>query len=163
MQYRMPDAVIATEATVKAQAYVRAIHAQAPDVAVTQQACPLFVSLAEEGLVEGEIAELVAQRYLTPVLAQKPHAMVLGCTHYPALKATIAKVAGRGVKLVDSAETTAEEVERRLRALNLLRRAGDAPVHHFLATDAPERFERVGQIFLGQKIDPAAIELVDLQ
>lgn len=158
-----PIAVIATEATVKAQAYVRAIHAQSPDVSVTQQACPLFVSLAEEGLVDGEIAELVAQRYLAPVLAQKPHAMVLGCTHYPALKATIGKVAGRGVKLVDSAETTAEEVEHQLKALNLLRRSGDAPAHHFLATDAPERFERVGQIFLGRKIDPASIELVDLQ
>ncbi|MEI9929728.1 MAG: hypothetical protein WDM89_03965 [Rhizomicrobium sp.] len=67
------------------------------------------------------------------------------------------------MRLVDSAETTAQEVERILKELDLLRPSGDAPVHHFLATDAPERFERVGQIFLGQKIDPASIELVDLQ
>ena len=105
----------------------------------------------------------MAQRYLGPVLAQKPHALVLGCTHYPALKAIIGKIAGADVKLVDSAETTAREVESRLKAMNLMRHAGEAPVHRFLATDAPERFERVGQIFLGQKIDPASIELVDLQ
>ena len=158
-----PIAVIATEATVKAQAYVRAIHARAPDVAVTQQACPLFVPLAEEGLIEGEIAELVAQRYLGPVLAQKPQALVLGCTHYPALKGTIAKVAGSGVTLVDSAQTTAADVERRLRETGLLRDGADPSVRHFLSTDAPERFERVGQIFLGRKIDPASIELIDLQ
>ena len=104
---RGPIAVIATEGTVKAGAYMRAIHARAPEVPVTQTACPLFVPLAEEGLIDGEIVELVAHRYLDPVLAQKPHALVLGCTHYPALKATIAKIAGPDVVLVDSAETTA--------------------------------------------------------
>jgi glutamate racemase len=158
-----PIAVIATEATVRAGAYVRAIHARAPEIAVTQQACPLFVPLAEEGLVAGEIAELVARRYLAPVLAQQPAALVLGCTHYPALKDTIANIAGGQVKLVDSAETTAADVEHRLRDAGLLRESASAPLRHFLATDAPERFERVGQIFLGQAIDPAAVELVDLQ
>jgi glutamate racemase len=43
--------------------------------------------------------------------------------------------------------------------------AGDArtPAHTFLATDAPDRFARVGEIFLGQPIDPGQVELVDLQ
>ena len=81
-----PIAVIATEGTIRAGAYAHAIHARAPDVWVTQTPCPLFVPLAEEGLIDGEIVELVARRYLDPVLAQKPHALVLGCTHYPALK-----------------------------------------------------------------------------
>ena len=48
-----PIAVIATEGTVKGGAYVRAIQALAPDMPVVQQACPLFVPLAEEGLVDG--------------------------------------------------------------------------------------------------------------
>ena len=160
---RGPIAVIATEGTVKAGAYLRAIHARAPDVVVTQTQCPLFVPLAEEGLVDGEIVELVAHRYLDPVLARKPHALVLGCTHYPALKATIAKVAGPDVVLVDSAETTAIRVEQRLHEMDLLRSAAAKPEHRFLSTDAPERFARVGEIFLGRRIDPEAVELVDLQ
>ncbi len=160
---RGPIAVIATEGTVKAGAYMRAIHARAPEVMVTQTACPLFVPLAEEGLIDGEIAELVAHRYLDPVLAQRPHALVLGCTHYPALKATIAKVAGPDVVLVDSAETTAILVEERLREMDLLHGDATRPDHRFLATDAPERFARVGEIFLGRRIDPEAVELVDLQ
>ncbi|HVV66221.1 MAG TPA: glutamate racemase [Rhizomicrobium sp.] len=158
-----PIAVIATEGAVKAGAYVRAIHARAPNVEVMQEACPLFVPLAEEGLVEGAIAELIAHRYLDDVLARKPHALVLGCTHYPVLKGVIGKIAGLDVALVDSAETTAERVANTLRDAKQLRADRSPPEHRFLVTDAPERFARVGEVFLGRKIDPASIELVDLQ
>jgi glutamate racemase len=160
-----PIAVIATEGTVKGGAYVRAIEAHGRAIPVIQQACSLFVSIAEEGLLEGEIAEAIARRYLAPLLAAvpKPNALVLGCTHFPALKATIAKVAGPDIKLVDSAETTARAVAKILREKSLKRASSSKPSHIFLATDAPDRFARVGEIFLGQPIDPGSVELVDLQ
>src|ERR1700742_4367730 len=109
-----PIAIIATEGTVKGGAYVRAIEAHGRSIPVIQQACSLFVSIAEEGLVEGDIAEAIARRYLEPVLAAvpRPKALVLGCTHFPALRKTIAKVAGPDIQLVDSAETTATAVAK---------------------------------------------------
>jgi len=158
-------AVIATEGTVKGGAYVRAIRARNPHAQVTQAPCPLFVALAEEGLTEGEIPELVARRYLEPILsdaARRPDCLVLGCTHFPALSAVIARVAGDQIKLVDSAATTADAVERLLEEKNLLRQGAPA-APRFLATDAPERFARVGEIFLGTKIPLEAVELVDLR
>jgi glutamate racemase len=160
-----PVAVIATEGTVKGGAYVRAIESHGRSIPVIQQACSLFVSIAEEGLLEGEIADAIARRYIEPLLAAvpKPKAVVLGCTHFPALKNTIAKVTGPDIKLVDSAETTARAVEKILRAKNIQRASGSKPSHTFLATDAPDRFARVGEIFLGQPIDPGSVELVDLQ
>jgi glutamate racemase len=160
-----PIAIIATEGTVKGGAYVRAIAALGRNVPVIQQACPLFVSIAEEGLVEGEIAEAIAHRYLDPLLAAvpKPKALVLGCTHFPALKQTIAKIAGPDIRLVDSAETTAKAIEKILRDKNIARASGAKPSHTFLATDAPDRFARVGEIFLGTPIDPGRVELVDIQ
>ena len=158
-------AIIATEGTVKGGAYQRAIHALKPDAVVTQQACPLFVALAEEGLTQGPIAELVAKLYLDPLLAQtasRPECLVLGCTHFPALKDTIARMAGADIALVDSAATTAAAVEALLKRENLAHE-GVATGPRFLATDAPERFARVGEIFLGRAIAPNAVELVDLQ
>lgn len=155
-------AVIATEGTVKGGAYQRAIHARNPAAVVTQQACPLFVALAEEGLTEGPIVELAAKRYLDPVLdGASPECIVLGCTHFPVLKQTIARVAGPRVKLIDSAETTAAAVEHLLNEGGLAR-AGASSSLRFLATDAPERFARVGELFLGSKIEAADVELVDL-
>lgn len=157
-----PIAVIATEGTVKAGAYVRAIQARAPGIEVIQQACPLFVPLAEEGLFEGEIVDLAVHRYLDAVIERNPKALVLGCTHYPALKGAIAKAAGPDIALVDSAATTALVVERRLREGGLLH-DGPPLTNRFLATDAAERFARVGASFLGTIIVPASVELVDLQ
>jgi len=158
-----PIAVIGTEGTVKGGAYVRAIQDLLPQMPVVQQACPLFVALAEEGLRDGQIAELAAHRYLDPLLATvpKPRGLVLGCTHFPVLKQTIAKVAGPDIALVDSAETTAAAVEQILRDRDLLN-IGTAEPPRFLATDAPGRFAHLGEIFLGEPIDPGAVTLVDL-
>jgi len=155
-----PIAVIATEGTVKAGAYVKAIQARAPGVEVMQQACPLFVPLAEEGLVEGEIVDLIAHRYLDALLERHPRCLVLGCTHYPALKPAIARITN--IPLVDSAETVARVVETQLQASGLLHDGPPRP-NRFLATDAAERFARVGETFLGCPIMPASVELVDLQ
>ncbi len=159
-----PIAVIATEGTVKGGAYVRAIqlHSQA---LVVQQACPLFVPMAEEGLIEGPIAEAVAHRYLDPLLAMvpKPNALVLGCTHFPALKGVIARITGADIALIDSAATTAEAVAQLLAERGLIRAQKNHEPHRFLATDAPDRFARVGEIFLGAPIDPGTVEQIDLQ
>jgi glutamate racemase len=157
-----PIAVIATEGTVKGGAYVRAIQALAPRVPVVQQAAPLFVALAEEGLTRGEIPTLVARRYLEPLLATlpRPRGLVLGCTHFPVLAETIA-AAAPGVTLIDSAQTTAEAVEAILQDRHLLA-AGPARPPRFLATDAPGRFAHLGEIFLGEAIDPGSVTLVDL-
>jgi glutamate racemase len=158
-----PIAIIATEGTVKGGAYVRAIQALSPQMPVVQQAAPLFVALAEEGLRDGPITELAAHRYLDPLLATmpRPRGLVLGCTHFPVLKDTIARVAGPDVILIDSAETTAAAVEKILAERGLLNRASGG-VSSFLATDAPGRFAHLGEIFLGEPIDPGSVTLVDL-
>ena len=158
-----PIAVIATEGTVKGGAYTRAIRARANGIEVIQQACPLFVPLAEEGLTNGEIARAVAQHYLTPLKSRSPKGLVLGCTHFPVLADVIAEAMGPEVAVVDSAGTTAAAVETRLQELNLLREPRSPASRQYLVTDAPERFARVGQLFLGTVIDPKAVELVDLQ
>lgn len=158
-----PIGVIATEGTVKGGAYVRAIHALST-APVVQQACPLFVPLAEEGLTDGPIPQAVAHRYLDPLMAQlpTPKVLVLGCTHYPVLKNTIAQAVGPDVCLVDSAAITADAVAQLLANQDLAatEKPGD---HRFYCTDAPDRFARVGEIFFGQPIDPGAVEQIDLR
>jgi glutamate racemase len=159
-----PIAIIATEGTVRGGAYVHAID-QRSDATVVQQACPLFVPLAEEGLIGGPITKAIVQRYLDPLLATipKPRCLLLGCTHYPALKNTIADVAGPDIAIVDSAETTASAVEKLLNERALRSTATNAASPTFLVTDAPDRFAHIGETFLGAAIDPGTVELIDLQ
>ena len=177
--------VIATEGTVRGGAYERAIKARRADARVLQIACPLFVALAEEGWVGGPIAGAIAHRYLDGVLREHAAAdcLVLGCTHFPVLRAAISEAVGPRFTLVDSAETTARVVAAQLAARGLLcsTAAGGllrpkapeaasmlaAPGRcRFLATDAPARFARVGAVFMGEALAPEltvdAVELVDL-
>jgi len=156
-------AVIATEGTVKGGAYVRALAALDGRIEVMQEACPLFVALAEEGWTDGPIVEAIARRYLEPLFSGPAPAdtLLLGCTHFPALVTPIRRVAGREVALVDSADTTAAETAARLAELGLCRGQGVGTVR-LMATDGPERFARVGSVFSGESIAPAEVELVDL-
>ncbi len=159
-------AVIATEGTVRGGAYQDAIVRRRSDARVSALPAQLFVALAEEGLCRGPIADSVARHYLeplfnTPAGASRPDTLVLGCTHFPMLADTIRAAAGPEVGIVDSAETTARYVRQTLEAQNLASRAGQGSLR-LLATDAAERFARIGGRFLERPIRPHEVELVDL-
>jgi glutamate racemase len=160
-------AVIATEGTVKGEAYPRAIRALEGKASVVQRPCQVFVALAEEGWTDAAVTVAAAERYLGSLFegTAAPDTIVLGCTHFPVLVTAIRQVIGDDVAIVDSAETTASAVAAAL-AANGMRNAddmGDAPSMRFFATDSPERFARVGAIFLGRPIDVADVELIDLR
>jgi glutamate racemase len=146
--------VIGTEATIGSGAYSRALRAYSPRLEVFTRACPLFVPLAEEGWTEGPVARAVAETYLASLARSGIDTLILGCTHYPLLKPLIAEVMGTSVTLVDSAEETAREVGARLADAGLARSRGPGSTSFFV-TDAPERFVRIGQRFLGARVESA--------
>jgi glutamate racemase len=146
--------VIGTEATIASGAYTRALRALDPDLEIYTRACPLFVPLAEEGWVENDVARQTAALYLASLRQSRIDTLVLGCTHYPLLAATIAEYLGPDVQLVDSAVETAREVERTLTERRL-RRTGGAGSASFFVTDVPDRFTKIGGRFLGAVVDSA--------
>jgi glutamate racemase len=160
--------VIATEATVQSGAYAKAIANLDRKIRVIERACPLFVSLAEEGWANSDVAQTVAARYLAE-LAREVGVLVMGCTHYPILRSVIAGVMGDDVQLIDSGEATAREVEALLLVRGLARKPTVKLVpqrklcddlDHFYVTDAAERFARVAERFLGSA--PSVIEAVEV-
>jgi glutamate racemase len=157
--------VIGTEATVSSHAYRKALEARGVDA--REKACPLLVPLVEEGWVEHPVTEEVARIYLGEAFGdgfRDADALVLGCTHYPLLKALLDRVAPGHVSIVDSAESTARAVAGKLQKLlpptvGEERRA--APRLKFFATDSVEKFRRLGERFLGHAIDD--VRHVDLK
>jgi len=151
--------VIGTRGTIRSRAYDKAISRLAPDATVTTAACPLFVPLIEEGWLDSDPTRVIARGYLEPFTGGKIDTLVLGCTHYPLLKAVIGETVGRHVRLIDSAEETAAATARVLRDNNLAAAEGNAH-YRFAASDDPEQFLAVGQRFLGAPLD--RVELVTL-
>jgi glutamate racemase len=160
--------VIATEATVQSHAYSKAIAAIDPAISVIEKACPLFVSLAEEGWADSDVARMVARDYLSELKGPSIEAVVLGCTHYPILRNVIADAVGFGVKLIDSGEATAGEVETLLDRLQLANETRTFEqerqlcddLDHFYVTDAASRFAKVAERFLGAA--PSILEAVEV-
>jgi len=145
--------VIGTEATVRSSSYTKAIKAIDREVEVFGLACPLFVPLVEEGWTEGTIATMIAEKYLDGIKGRGIDTVVLGCTHYPLLKQVITDVMEEGVKLIDSAIETSREIESILEALDLKTEEKGVQSREFYVTDSPERFLKVGEQFLGQRIE----------
>lgn len=145
--------VIGTEGTIRSSAYAKAIKRINPEIEVITRACPLFVPLAEEGWVDNQVARLTAESYLNGFKNAGVDTLVLGCTHYPLLKDTIAATVGDGVQLVDSAEETARTVADILRGSSMIRPASEKGNHHYFVTDVPAGFLKVGNRFLGGALE----------
>jgi glutamate racemase len=152
--------VIGTAGTVASGAYARAIEAADCRVEVTARACPLFVPLVEEGWLDHPATRLIAEEYLAPLREHDIDTLVLGCTHYPLLKPLLAAVLGPSIRLIDSAEQTAAAVSRELAASTLHAPAGQKGHVHFVVSDAPQQFIKVGRRFLGERVKDVEVKVM---
>lgn len=154
--------VAATEGTCRSQAYERAILRRRADASVTCVPCPLFVTLAEEGLTDGAIVESVAHHYLGPLFtrANDGDCLVLGCTHFPLLGQALGRLAGPGVRLVDCAEATSALLEATLAGREAPEDADGGLT--LISTDAPERFARIAARLFPDFGGGLDVELADL-
>lgn len=111
--------VIGTRATVLSKAYDSKIKLLSPQAEIYSQACPLFVPLAEEGWIDDPITNLIVYRYLQSLLQHDIDTLVLGCTHYPILKNSIARVTGSEIQLMDSGEAIARKLQEDFKILRI--------------------------------------------
>ncbi|OYD15833.1 glutamate racemase [candidate division WOR-3 bacterium JGI_Cruoil_03_51_56] len=144
-------AVIGTRATISSAAYEKAIKALRPDIEILAKPTPLFVPLAEEGWLDGDIAEMVTRRYLSGFIHEGIDALLLGCTHFPLLVPVVNRVLGPSIHLVDSSEETAARAAELLQTRGLLNMQGPAR-HRYYLSDLTPHFETVGARFLGAPI-----------
>jgi glutamate racemase len=167
--------VIATDATVQSHAYAAACRAHG--LRALEKACPLLVPLVEEGWVDHPVTAEVIRIYLSELLREAseqnltPDALVLGCTHYPLLRKLLEHAVPEGMRVIDSAEATAEAAERVFNGnsppsqdapspTSETASAASGPEIRCFATDSVEKFERLGSRFLNRPV--GKVELVDL-
>lgn len=141
--------VIGTPSTIKSRAYDSAISALNPHAEIFSQACPLFVPLVEEGWFDNEITQVVAERYLQDLKGESLDTLLLACTHYPMLKDVIARVMGDGVRIIDSAQSTAKIVSTMIGNKYDSERSASMV---FYLSDVSQHFIDLGGVFLGQEM-----------
>jgi glutamate racemase len=145
--------VIGTNRTIESDAYTKAIHKLRPDITIFKKACPLFVPLAEEGWVNTDVTRMIAKEYLSIFDNTNIDSLILGCTHYPIIKNIIGEVLSNKVTLIDSGIETAILTKDILLRNELISNKKLSDNHIFYVTDAPDRFKKIGEEFLGKPIE----------
>ncbi|MGI6325941.1 MAG: glutamate racemase [Saccharofermentanales bacterium] len=146
--------VIGTRNTITSEVYIRAIRDIAgPNIAIFQRACPMFVSLAEEGWWDNSIARAIAAEYLTPLIENDIDTLLLGCTHYPLLVGAISWVTGPAIRLINAGRRVADQVRAALTEHDLINPAEHPPWYGFYTSDSTDQFQEMGSAFLKKPID----------
>lgn len=153
--------IIATEATVASQAFVRELTKLDPSVTVFQNPCPLLVPIIEAGEHRLEMTDALLQKYLAPLLKKNIDTLILGCTHYEILKRRIQAIAGKNVGIISESTVVAQKLRNYLnRHPEIEQQLGKNGWRHFYSTDRTEKFTRLGSQFFGTPITvrPAHID-----
>lgn len=132
--------IIATESTIKSGIYSKYLRRLNPEITVVAKACPLFVPLVEEGLLEDRVTDDIVERYLHELKEYHIDSLVLGCTHYPLLRNTIERYMGNHVQLVNPAYETAKSLKELLTQRNLLNMTGQTAGYEYYVSDGVDKF-----------------------
>ena len=154
--------VLATEGTVASCSYPIEIHKLYPEVRLTQQACPMWVPLIENGEHTSAGADYFVKKYLDSIFSQDPEidTLLLGCTHYPLLEEKIRQYIPSGVHLLMQGEIVAHSLQDYLlRHPDIEQSCSKTGQCRFLTTESPERFSSAASLFLGEQITAASIKL----
>lgn len=153
--------IIGTESTIKSGIYERYLHRLNPEITVVSKACPLFVPLVEEGLLEDRITEDIVGRYLHEMKEYQIGSLVLGCTHYPLLRGVIGREMGKDVRLVNPAYETAKSLKNLLKEQELLAPPGSLAQHQYFVSDGAERFMSFADTVLPCHVENA--QVIDIE
>ena len=153
--------IIGTESTIKSGIYSKFLRNINPDITVVGRACPLFVPLVEEGLLEDRITDDVIERYLHELKDYGIDALILGCTHYPLIRNAIKRYMGPEVHLVNPAYETAKSLKVMLSEQSLLNQSGENANYEYYVSDGVDKFSTFAARVLPCHVEPA--EVIDIE
>lgn len=152
--------VIGTKATINSQAYSNKLKGIHNDLKIIAQACPLFVPIIEEGLINSKITNDICDLYLNKSIFKSIDTLILGCTHYPLLIHNIQKYFSKNVLIIDSADTVGIYIKK-LFNTNIINPSlkKNHSIEYYL-TDQSIQFNNLAKMFLNE--NPLDIKYVKL-
>lgn len=138
--------VLGTAYTVHSEMFRRTAEKYASGVRIIATAGNGLVELVESGREETPEAERLLRQYIEPMLTAGADQLVLACTHFPLLRATIRRVIGpRSVAVIDPAPAIARHTADLLREHNLLTDRTTPGERRFMSSGTPADTERLRQ------------------
>ncbi|MFA5878036.1 MAG: glutamate racemase [Candidatus Staskawiczbacteria bacterium] len=146
--------IIGTPGTIKSGIYEKTLLKENRKLKVFSKACPLLVPLVEEGLVDGKVTKKIVQDYLLGLKQKNIDVLILGCTHYPFLESLVESVVGKGIKIINPAESLAAELKDRVQHDSMLKQKIKKSTHHeFIFSDEPYNFRKISHLCFNKRLD----------
>ena len=140
--------VLGTNGTIRSRLYEKAF----PKGTITSISCQLLVYLIEEGYINHPLTEIALREYLQPLQSTPIDTLLLGCTHFPLLQNQIEKLVRPHISVIDPAYACGQSVKTLLLEKKLLNPSNPPPHYEFFVSDDPEKFQALGERFLGQPL-----------
>jgi glutamate racemase len=154
--------VIATQATVKSQAYSKEIRSCTENAQVWEVACPKFVPLIESNCIDSPEMMVAAREYLQPLIDQDLDTLVFGCTHYPHLKRVFQQILPQHVAYVNPAEAAVIEASHVLAGDDIQADTITVGITHFYVSGSANEFADLATNWLPQRPLVETIPVRDL-
>lgn len=146
--------LIGTRQTVSSGVFTQKLTAKIPGMRIGALATPLLVPVIEEGFYDHhDVVDAVIKAYLSDPILADIETLVLGCTHYPVIKARLRAYYQDQVELIDAALITAQAVMTRLAQLQLLNPQTTTGQREFYVSDLTPAFRQQAQGFFGEHIE----------
>lgn len=146
--------VVGTRATVESSIYKKELEALNPEICIFEKSAPLLVPLIEEGWIKNKETKMILKKYLRPLKERKIESLILGCTHYPVLYKDIKKIMPKKCEILNSGEIVSKSLRKYLNAhAEIKGKISKNGKRIFFTSDSVEKFSKMGEKFLGQKIE----------
>jgi len=154
--------ILATAGTIKSQSYPLEVHKLFPDIKVSGEACPLWVSLVENNEAQGDGTDYFVRKYINELLAKDREidTAILGCTHYPILLPKIRKYMPESITIVSQGKLVADSLKDYLhRHPEIDAQCTRNGKCSYYTTEAEDKFTESASIFLNEAVTVQRIEL----
>lgn len=148
--------LFATPGTIRSRTYELELVKLYPDIRLTGEACPMWVSLVENREFDAPGADYFVQKRVRNLLGRDPEidTLILGCTHYPLLLPKIRQFVPPEVRIISQGEYVAASLQDYLlRHPEMDSRLTRGSSCRFLTTEQPDRFNESASVFLSQPVE----------
>ena len=154
--------LLATPGTVKSSSYTLELRKLAPEIKLTEHACPMWVPIVENNEINSPGAYYFIEKEINNLLDKDPEidTLVLGCTHYPLLEERIRKFLPHRVKILCQGPIVADSLSDYLvRHPEIESKLSKGATIKYLTTEHTEKFDSLASLFLGKDINSQTIDL----
>lgn len=148
--------VIATEGTIRSGAWEQKLKEKMPKIEVTNKACPMLATIAEEGKARSAEGKEAIKEYMKPFKEKNINKIILGCTHYPIYEEIIREELGYDVELINTGVTVSKYLQKYLKENDLENKENIATQKIYL-TKPEKEFEEIAKNILNENLDIQAI------